>query len=112
MPPRARKVSKKQQDSGKRYPVALRLGYAAREQLERAAMRSGRGLSAEAEARIEWTFRDDDTVMDVLRLRYGDFADVIMLAAYAANTAGNSYQIGGGGIGPHRFRVNGFRIDV
>ena len=49
MPPRAQKISKKQQDSGKRYQIALRVSYKVRKALEDAAERSGRGLAAEAE---------------------------------------------------------------
>jgi hypothetical protein len=92
MPPRAQKISKKQQDSGKRYQIALRVGYEMRKALEGAAAKSGRGLAAEAEERIGWTFRlDQKSELDTLRIMFGPFLGVLLLAGMAAQNAGSNY---------------------
>lgn len=91
MPPRAQKVPKKQQDQGKRYPVALRVGYEMRKALEDAATKSGRGLAAEAEERIGWTFRlSQRSELDMLRITFGPFLGVLLLAGMAAQSAGTN----------------------
>lgn len=85
MPPKAKKVTKKQQDSGKRYLVSLRLGIDTRQKLEEAASRSGRSLAAEAEAQLDFTFRlDDRSVVDALRLNYGPFLGVLLAGGMVA----------------------------
>jgi hypothetical protein len=91
MPPRAKKVSRKQADSGKRYLVSLRLGRKNRENLERAAAESGRSLGAEAEARLEWSFRGELSALEALQFRFEEFTGVMLLAAEAAAQAGETH---------------------
>jgi hypothetical protein len=88
MPPRAKKIAKKQSDKG-RYLVSLRLGHDARVKLEKAAAESGRSLSAEAEARLEWSFRSSERPeAGPLQLRFGRFFGVMLAAGLAADRVG------------------------
>jgi hypothetical protein len=85
VPPRAKKVSKKQRDSGKRYLVSLRLGLDTRQKLEEAATKSGRSLAAEAETRLELTFRQDEqSEINALKLQFGPFLGVLLAAGVVA----------------------------
>ena len=86
MPPRAQKVSKKQGDKDKRYLIGLRLGHDARVRLEKAAAESGRSLAAEAEARLEWSFRSSENPeAGPLQLKFGRFFGVMLAAGLAAD---------------------------
>ena len=86
MPPRAQKVSKKQGDKDKRYLIGLRLGHNARVKLEKAATESGRSLAAEAEARLEWSFRStENPEAGPLQLKFGRFFGVMLAAGLAAD---------------------------
>jgi hypothetical protein len=93
MPPRAKKLSKKQADSGKRYLVSLRLGRQNRENLERAAAESGRSLGAEAEARLERSFQGEKSALEALQLRFGAFTGVMLLAAVSAVLVGGAHSV-------------------
>ena len=89
MPPRAQKVSKKQGDKDKRYLIGLRLGHNARVKLEKAATESGRSLAAEAEARLEWSFRSSEKPeAGYLQLKFGQFFGVMLAAGIAADHIG------------------------
>jgi hypothetical protein len=89
MPPRAKKVSKKQPDRAKRYLVALRLGWRDRKRLEDAAAESGRSLGAEAETRLEWSFRSSENPeAGYLQLKFGQFFGVMLAAGIAADHVG------------------------
>jgi hypothetical protein len=89
MPPRAQKVSKKQGDTDKRYLIGLRLGHDARVRLEKAAAESGRSLAAEAEARLEWSFRSSENPeAGYLQLKFGQFFGVMLAAGIAADHVG------------------------
>ena len=93
MPPRAKKISEDETDIGKRYLVTLRLGRKTREKLEKAANESGRSLTAEAEARLEWTFRlNEQAELDVLQLKFGPFLGTLLLAGLTANSVGEMQQ--------------------
>ena len=86
MPPRAKKVAKKQKDKDKRYLIGLRLGHYARVKLEYAAAVSGRSLAAEAEARLEWSFRSSEQPeAGPLQLKFGRFFGVMLAAGLAAD---------------------------
>ncbi len=71
MPPRAGKTSKKSPMTGKRYPLNMRTTFETRQRLEQAAIDSGRSLAAEAEARLEQSFRDQDFLIASLEQVYG-----------------------------------------
>ena len=76
----------------KRYLISLRVSHELARKLQAAATASERGLAAEAEARIEQTFRlSEKSELDALRLRYGPFLGILMLAGEAAVTTGLSH---------------------
>jgi hypothetical protein len=75
----------------KRYLISLRISHEMARKLQAAALASERGLAAEAEARIEQSFRLSETAeLDALRLRYGPFLGVLMLAGETADITGFS----------------------
>ena len=76
----------------KRFTVGMRVGKAARERLEKAAAKSGRSLSQEAELRLERSFDQQANALDALTLKYGDrFAKILIAAADAGQYAGRGY---------------------
>lgn len=56
---------------GERVPLGLRVTKEAKRRLDQAATASGRSQSQEAELRLEHTFNDEKSVLDVLDLAYG-----------------------------------------
>jgi hypothetical protein len=87
MPPK----KAKKPPAPKRYLISLRVSHEIARKLQAAAIASERGLAAEAENRIEQTFRLSETAeLDALRLRYGPFLGVLMLAGEAADLTGFS----------------------
>jgi hypothetical protein len=86
------KKSKKTAAPG-RYLISLRTSHEMARKLQAAAIASERGLAAEAEARIEWTFRlNEKSELDALRLKYGPLLGVLMLAGNAAVFAGVTHH--------------------
>jgi len=64
MPRRARQ-SEPPDEAGARYALNIRTSYAVRKQLEIAARKSGRSLSAEVEHRLERSFERQEFVSEV-----------------------------------------------
>ena len=79
-------------DTGKQFPIGLRVSKSVRESLEKAAAESGRSLSAEVMLRLERSFDKEKNALDALALRYGPrFAHVIVAAAEAGLITGRYY---------------------
>ena len=92
MPRRAATVAGQQPLTGKSYPLGMRVTHDIRTKLEEAARASGRSLTAEAEHRLEDSFRREQSALDALSLRYGDrFARILLAAADAGLYAGRGY---------------------
>jgi predicted transcriptional regulator len=92
MPRRAATVAGQEPLVGKRYALGMRVSHDIRAKLEEAANSSGRSMTAEAERRLEDSFRREHSALDALSLKYGDrFAKVIITAAEAGLHAGKTY---------------------
>jgi hypothetical protein len=92
MPRRAATVVGQEPLAGKRYPLGMRVSHDIRTKLEEAANASGRSLTAEAEHRLEDSFRREQSALDALSLKYGDrFGRVLIAAADAGQRTGRLY---------------------
>lgn len=65
MPPRARKTSKREMSSGKRFALNMRTTAELRRKLEEAARVAGRSLTQETEYRLERSFEVDKHISDM-----------------------------------------------
>src|SRR5262245_2407464 len=74
---------------GERVPLGLRVTPSLKSVLDKAAERSGRSQSQEAELRLERTFRDQSLLPDALELAYGrQLAGLLMILARAMKDGG------------------------
>ena len=63
----------------RRVPLSMRITPQVREELERASERSGRSLTQEAEFRLESSFRDQNNLIETLKISYGQELGALLL---------------------------------
>src|SRR5947209_93687 len=91
MPKGANPIDRDQQASGKRYPLNMRTTYDVRRKLELRAAESGRSIAQEVEIRLERSFAEQESLLEVLSLAYGaDLAGIILSVGEAMKNAGRS----------------------
>lgn len=75
---------------GERVPLSLRVTPDVKAQLEKAASKSGRSQSQEAEFRLEQTFRDEGVIQQVTALKFGrPLAGILLAVGEVMNAAGS-----------------------